>query len=65
MSDLTCPYCGHEQAVCHDDGFGYEEYQMHEVECGGCEKLYYFFTKISYSYDSVKADYLSNPKGSD
>lgn len=23
MKDIECPYCGHEQDICHDDGFGY------------------------------------------
>jgi hypothetical protein len=56
MSDLTCPYCGYEQAVCHDDGFDYEEGERHEVECKKCEKLYHFVTSIRYYYESISVD---------
>lgn len=59
MSDITCPYCGCEQGVCHDDGFGYEEGEAHEVECGSCEKRFQFFTTISFSYEVHKADCLN------
>ena len=57
--DLECPYCGHEQDVCHDDGFGYEEYKRHEVECHFCEKWYVFTTYVSYSYTPEKAECLN------
>lgn len=60
MKDLECPYCGHEQDVCHDDGFGYEEDIAHEVECRGCEKLFQFYTNISFSYEVNAADCLNN-----
>lgn len=59
MEDLECPYCGHEQDVCHDDGFGFEEDVAHEVECHECEKNYVFHTSISYSYSASKADCLN------
>jgi hypothetical protein len=60
MSDLTCPYCGYEQEVCHDDGFGYSEDCRHEVECGGCGKQYVFTTAISFTYFPAKADCLND-----
>lgn len=59
MADLECPYCEAEQEVCHDDGFGYEEDQRHEMECSKCEKKFVFTTSISYYYEPEKADCLN------
>lgn len=59
MSDLTCPYCGHGQEVCHDDGGGYAEDRRHEVECDSCEKSYVFKTSISFYYRESKAECLN------
>jgi hypothetical protein len=57
--DLECPYCGNNQDVCHDDGFGYEEDIYHEVECERCEKNFVFTTCIYFSYSEQKADCLN------
>lgn len=57
--DLECPYCGHHQDVCHDDGQGYSESENHEMECAECEKTFVFQTSISFSYDAYKADCLN------
>ncbi len=59
MSDVECPYCGKEQEICHDDGFGYEEGVAHEQECGDCEKTFVFQTSISFYYEGYKADCLN------
>ena len=59
MSDLNCPYCDHSQEVCHDDGFGYDEDEAHEMECTSCEKYFVFYTSISFSYEPQKADCLN------
>lgn len=59
MSDIECPYCGHEQEVCHDDGFGCEEDTYHQDECSSCEKEFVFTTAISFSYCPKKADCLN------
>lgn len=59
MSDLNCPYCNCGQEVCHDDGFGYEEDTLHEMECSDCGKLFTFFTSIIFNYESKKADCLN------
>jgi len=59
MSDIKCPYCKQEQEVCHDDGFGYEEDVLHEIECCRCEKRFIFTTSISYYYSSQRADCLN------
>ena len=57
--DIECPYCGHGQEVCHDDGFGYEEDVYHEMECSDCERWFTFTTMISFDYTPRKADCLN------
>lgn len=54
--DIKCPYCGHPQEICHDDGYGYEEGHKHQQECGKCEKTFAYTTSISYYYEAEKAD---------
>lgn len=51
MTDATCPYCGADQEINHDDGYGYEEDVAYEQECPGCEKTFVFFTQVSFTYD--------------
>jgi hypothetical protein len=60
--DLECPYCGAGNNVCHDDGFGYEENELHEIECIGCDKYFVFTTTIHFSYDAYTADCLNGGK---
>lgn len=60
MRDLECPYCGHEQDVCHDDGFGYAEDRRHEVRCEGCGKKYVFTTAVSFAYYPSEAECLND-----
>jgi len=62
MTDLKCPYCGAELNVDHDDGRGYEEDVLHQMECGECEKSFVFTTSVSYYYDPGKADCLNDGK---
>ena len=50
MSDVKCPYCGHEQEINHDDGYGFEEDEQHEQECTNCGRRFEFTTSIIYSY---------------
>lgn len=59
MSDVECPYCGEEQEINHDDGYGYEEGRTYEQECADCEKNFAFTTSISFYYDASKADCLN------
>lgn len=59
MSDIECPYCGHDQEVCHDDGANYDENKTHKMECCECEKTFVFNTYISFNYSSEKADCLN------
>jgi len=50
MSDVTCPYCGTEQEINHDDGYGYEEDGEYEQGCASCGKDFRFSTSIMYHY---------------
>ena len=59
MSDIKCPYCGHEQEINHDDGYGYDEDETHQQECCNCEKTFTFTTSISYFYEAFKAPCLN------
>lgn len=49
-NDIQCPYCGKEQEICHDDGYGYEEDRMWEQDCRSCGKTFGFKTTIMFSY---------------
>lgn len=60
MSDMECPYCGAGQEVCHDDGAGYAEAELHQHQCSECEKYFVFNTSISFYYDPKKADCLND-----
>jgi hypothetical protein len=57
--DVECPYCGADIEICHDDGFGYSEDQLHEYECHECEKNFVFYTSISIYHEAYKADCLN------
>lgn len=57
--DIKCPYCEHEQDICHDDGYGYEESIAHQQQCGKCNKHFVFYTSISFYYEVEKADCLN------
>ena len=52
MSDVECPYCGAEQEICHDDGYGYDEDGDYEQECGECGKTFAFTTSIHFYYSA-------------
>lgn len=58
--DVNCPYCNAEQEINHDDGFSYEEYIKHKMQCSECEKQFVFTTSIMYNYDAEKADCLND-----
>lgn len=60
QDDIKCPYCGKEQEINHDDGYGYEEDIYHEQECCECEKIFTFQTSIHYYYTVRKADCLND-----
>lgn len=57
--DINCPYCDAGQEINHDDGYGYSEDEVHNQQCGDCDKYFTFTTSISYYYEVVKADCLN------
>lgn len=60
MSDTNCPYCGSEVEICHDDGYGYEEDEIHHEYCSDCDKYFAYRTTIVFYYDAEKADCLNS-----
>lgn len=65
MSDVQCPYCGTEQEINHDDGYGYDEGTEHEQSCPTCNRDFKFTTSISFSYEVMcqKDDHVMVPFG--
>jgi len=64
MKDLECPYCEQELEINHDDGFGYDENEKHQMQCEHCDKHFVFETEISFYYYPEKADCLNDGKHS-
>ena len=60
MKDTNCPYCNAEIDIDHDDGEGFEEGVGHEQECPECEQTFVYYTSISFSYSTHKADCLND-----
>lgn len=59
MRDTECPYCGSDVEINHDDGYGYSEDELHQQECGNCDKTFTYWTSIYFSYSTNKADCLN------
>lgn len=55
MSAAECPYCGADNDICHDDGYGYDESQTYEQECHSCSKVFAFTICFSINYDTFQA----------
>lgn len=51
MSDITCPYCNRQQEVNHDDGYGYNEDELHSQNCFGCGEVFNYYTSATFYYD--------------
>lgn len=58
----NCPYCNAEIEINHDDGYGYDEDDIYEQQCGKCEKYFAYRTTISISHETFKADCLNGAK---
>lgn len=58
--DFRWPYCHEEIDICHDDGFGYDEGVLHEIDCDSCGKSFVFQTEISFHFEPKKADCLND-----
>ncbi|MCT4181764.1 hypothetical protein HZP54_17610 [Elizabethkingia anophelis] len=59
MSDVKCPYCGEEQEINHDYGYGYEEDVVFNQQCDDCDKTFVYTTYVSFSHNAEKADCLN------
>lgn len=57
--DVECPYCGEWQDICHDDGYGYDEYTVYNQECEYCDKTFVFRIIIFLDYEAKKAPCLN------
>lgn len=60
MDDLECPYCGEWCNVDDNEGPYFEQDIIHEMECHNCQKVFIFYTSISFSYSAQKADCLND-----
>lgn len=58
--DVECPYCSYETDICHDDGYGYKEGEIHQQWCRNCEKYFAYKTSIVFYYEAFKADCLND-----
>jgi len=59
MCDIECPYCGSEQDVYHDDGYGLVEDVVYEQECYECEKTFVYTISYHIYHYPKKADCLN------
>jgi len=59
MKDVKCPYCGEEQDINHEEGYGYEEGETFNQECKSCGKSFSYETQRIFYYDVRKADCLN------
>ena len=59
MYDVECPYCGSQQEINHDDGYGYDEDVVFSQECTECEKTFVYTTSIIYNHSAAKAPCLN------
>lgn len=54
-----CPYCNSEQEIDHNDGYGYDEGELHNQECSDCGKSFAYETAIIFHYTTYPADCLN------
>ena len=57
--DVECPYCGKEQNINHDDGYGYQDDEVHQQCCSYCDNTFVYTTYVRYIYTADKADCLN------
>ncbi len=55
MGDTTCPYCGEDVEIKHDDGYGYNEGETYMQDCLECGNTFSFTTHVSYHYETAQA----------
>ena len=59
-SEVECPYCGTDQYVDHEDGYGYEEDVLYNQECVKCRKYFTYTTMITYTHEAYEADCMND-----
>lgn len=59
MSDTNCPYCDADINIKHDDGYGYEENELHNQECRKCKRVFAYTTEVTFVYVTFKVDCLN------
>lgn len=58
--DERCPYCNAVVEICHDDGYGMDEGQIHQQDCASCGKVFTYTTYISVDHVLEKAPCLND-----
>ena len=53
--DINCPYCNTELDIDHEDGYGYEEDEIHNQQCRNCDKFFTYTTSVIYYYEPEKS----------
>ena len=56
----NCPYCDSKIEINHDDGYGYEEDEIHNQQCKCCGKRFVYTTTIVRYYALEHADCLND-----
>ena len=59
MSEVYCPYCNAKVEINHDDGYGYDEDEIHQQECHSCNNTFVYRTFIIMNYYTEKAECLN------
>lgn len=57
--DVQCPYCGADIEIDHDDGYGYEEDEIHHQQCAECFKTFVYTTTVIFYYSAEQAECLN------
>ncbi len=53
--DVECPYCGADNEICHDDGYGYDEGVLYHQQCSKCDRTFAYETSIEISHEAFAA----------
>ena len=56
MDIVECPYCKEDVELNHDDGAHYNENEMEQERCEGCDKYFMVSGSVSWDYEGYKAD---------
>ena len=59
MDKVTCPDCGEECEINHDDGAFYTEDELEEMQCEHCDKYFMVSTSMSFYHEGHKTPCLN------